>query len=287
MILRLGASRARRALRRPAARVAVTALIAGALALGSSAAASTADAPASTPADTTTTAGQATPGTNLLANPQGTVGDTSAKGWDAVTIPGWQVQAGLPTVVGYDTKGFAQATGTWPASRGNLFVGGAGGTAELTQDVPVKAAGSLDYTVAAWLGGTSTSDAKVTVSFLNASNQVKGTAAIGPLGTQATSVLASRTATGAVPACTTHAEVTITLATTLTNDNGPDAPKTGYNYAAAGDLSLSISQPGPQARPGHPARLDGPQLPACLPVLLREPGLQPGHRQPQASALPQ
>jgi hypothetical protein len=34
-------------------------------------------------------------GSNLLVNPRATVGDVSAQGWDAVTIPGWQVAAGV------------------------------------------------------------------------------------------------------------------------------------------------------------------------------------------------
>jgi hypothetical protein len=39
------------------------------------------------------------PGTNLLLNPGAQAGAASAEGWDAVTIPGWQVSSGLPTVV--------------------------------------------------------------------------------------------------------------------------------------------------------------------------------------------
>jgi hypothetical protein len=38
---------------------------------------------------------QAAPGTNLLLNANATVGDASAQGWDAVTIPGWQITGGL------------------------------------------------------------------------------------------------------------------------------------------------------------------------------------------------
>ena len=45
----------------------------------------------------------------MLLNPQATAGE-SAQVWDAVTIPGWQVQAGLPTVVRYGTAGFPKAT---------------------------------------------------------------------------------------------------------------------------------------------------------------------------------
>src|SRR5579871_4295597 len=47
-------------------------------------------------------------GTNLLLNPAATAGATSAQGWDAVTIPGWQVAGGLPTVVRYGTPGFPE-----------------------------------------------------------------------------------------------------------------------------------------------------------------------------------
>ncbi len=249
---------------RPFAIVAVTAaVIAGALALGHPATASASAQQAGRPASAAASTGYAKPGTNLLVNPRATVGVASAQGWDAVTIPGWQVQAGLPTVVGYGTSGFPRATGTWPASRGKLFVGGAGGTAKLTQDVPLKpapsAADALHYTLSAWLGGTSTSDAEVTVSFLNASDKVQGTAVIGAVGKQARSVLASRTATGAVPAGTTHAQVTIVLATTLTDYNGPDAPQTGYDYAAAGDLSLAFRQPVTQPAPLTPPAASVPR----------------------------
>jgi hypothetical protein len=80
-------------------------------------------------------AAKTTQGPNLLLNPDGSAGATSAHGWDAVTIPGWQVQAGLPAVVRYGTAGFPKSTGIWPASRGDLFAGGAGGTASLVQVV--------------------------------------------------------------------------------------------------------------------------------------------------------
>jgi len=44
--------------------------------------------------------------TNLLLNPGAQTGAVSAQGWDSVTIPGWQVASGLPTVVRYGTPGF-------------------------------------------------------------------------------------------------------------------------------------------------------------------------------------
>ena len=56
-------------------------------------------------------------GTNLLLNPQATAGE-SAQVWDAVTIPGWQVQAGLPTVVRYGTAGFPKAAGSMAGQPG-------------------------------------------------------------------------------------------------------------------------------------------------------------------------
>jgi YVTN family beta-propeller protein len=192
-----------------------------------------------------------TAGTDLLVNPDATVGDVSAQGWDTVTIPGWQVQAGLPTVVAYGTPGFATLPGkaAWPASRGNLFVGGAGGTASLAQAVRL---GSLTpgttFTLGAWLGGTKTSDAELQVSFLGAAGQVMSTATAGPVGNSASAALAYRTAAGTVPAGAVQAKATLVLATTLTDDNGPNAPQEGYDYATAAGLSLTLS--GPAASPG-------------------------------------
>ena len=182
-------------------------------------------------------------GTNLLLNPQATVGE-SAQVWDAVTIPGWQVQAGLPTVVRYGTSGFPKAAGTWPASRGDLFAGGAGGTASLVQVVRFGSVpAGTRFTAGAWLGGTKTSDAELQVRFLDADGRVKSTATIGPVGRQTRPVLAYRTATGTIPAGAIQARVTLVLATTLTDYNGPDAPEVGNSYATAAGLRLAVSRP--------------------------------------------
>ena len=68
-------------------------------------------------------------GQNLVRNPGAEAGAASAQGWDAVTIPGWSVDSGLPTVVDYGTRGFPKGPD------GRLFAGGAGGTARLSQIV--------------------------------------------------------------------------------------------------------------------------------------------------------
>ena len=79
------------------------------------------------------------PGTDLLVNPGAQAGAVSAQGWDSVTIPGWRVTSGLPTVVRYGTPGFPGATKRWPAvPGGHLFAGGAGGTARLRQLVRLR-----------------------------------------------------------------------------------------------------------------------------------------------------
>lgn len=68
------------------------------------------------------------PGANLLLNPGAQAGAYSAQGWDAVTIPGWRVDGGLPTVVRYGTSRFPRVTGRGPAVRGGqLFAGSTAG----------------------------------------------------------------------------------------------------------------------------------------------------------------
>jgi YVTN family beta-propeller protein len=209
---------------------------------------------ASYPAHASVRAGQeaqaasaAAPSGNLLVNPRGTDGVASAQGWDAVTIPGWQVSAGLPTVVRYGTAGFPTATGAWPTGRSQIFAGGAGGTARLVQDVSLRLpSGQLvpagtRYQLSGWLGGTASSWAEVVARFLSATGHVLGSGVIGPVGRARHDEFAPRTGSGGLPAGTATAQVTIVLATSLTNANGPDAPLTGYNRAVAADLSLTVT----------------------------------------------
>ena len=189
------------------------------------------------------------PGTNLLLNPGAQAGDVSAQGWDAVTIPGWRVASGLPTVVRYGTPRFPRAAGRWPAVRGgHLFAGGAGGTARLRQQVPLRPAAGhalpagTRYRLSAWLGGTTRSRAAVRVTFLSAAGRVLGRRAIGSPGRSwRKGGLASRTAAGPLPPGTASARVTLVLATSLTDIDGPDAPLVGYDRAIADDLRFSVS----------------------------------------------
>jgi hypothetical protein len=69
--------------------------------------------------------GGAPDGSNLLVNARGTGGAASAQGWDAVTIPGWQVAAGLPTVVRYGTAGFPRRPGAVERLMRKLGIAGA------------------------------------------------------------------------------------------------------------------------------------------------------------------
>ena len=127
-------------------------------------------------------------GRNLLANPRATVGAASVRGWDAVTIPGWQVLTGLPSVVTYGTPGFPRSAGAWPAGRGRLFAGGAGGTADLVQRVPLllpsgrPAPPGTRYRLSAWLGGSRYSWAELTARFLTSSGRVLAARTVGPVG---------------------------------------------------------------------------------------------------------
>jgi hypothetical protein len=79
--------------------------------------------------------------------------------------------------------GISKTAKSWPANRGNLIAGGAGGTAKLVQQTSVTP--NVRYDIAGWLGGTKTSTAELTVQFTGTSGRILATAAIGPAGKQA------------------------------------------------------------------------------------------------------
>jgi YVTN family beta-propeller protein len=195
------------------------------------------------------------PGTNLLLNPGAQTGAFSAQGWDAVTIPGWQIISGLPTVVRYGTRNFPRVTGKGPATRGGqLFAGGAGGTARLEQVVRLDAAGGrllpggTQFRLSAWLGGSRTSSGLVTATFLTKTGRVLGRRVLGPVGERSAEVFRPRAAAGLLPRGTASVRITLQLATSLTNINGPYAPYQGYDYGVADDLRFSVSAPVRAAR---------------------------------------
>ncbi len=169
-------------------------------------------------------------------------GAVSVQGWDSVTIPGWQVQAGLPTVVGHGTARFPSSR----AFRGRLFAGGPGGTALLRQRVSLRTPRGAPlpprsrYRLSAWLGGTASSAASLTATFLSARGAALARASIGPVGRARQARLAHRTLTGAVPRGAVAARVVLRLATSLRNFDGPNAPTAGYNRAVAGGLRLTV-----------------------------------------------
>jgi YVTN family beta-propeller protein len=192
----------------------------------------------------------------LLRNPGAETGAASAHGWDSVTIPGWRVRSGLPTVVRYGTKGFPHR-----GRRGQLFAGGPGGTARLTQRVALDGrngaptAAGARYEFSARLGGSSSSRASASVTFLSAHGGRLGRRALpgvsGPVRSSAEG-LSLRSLRGRVPAGAVSAQVTLRLATSLKDIDGPDSPKVGYDRAVADDLRFDV-------RAGLPAR--GPLRP--------------------------
>ena len=201
---------------------------------------------------------------NLLLNPSAEAGAFSAQGWDAVTIPGWAIAKGLPTVVRYGTPGFSAVR---DAGRGRLerqlFAGGAGGTADLVQTVSLRRPdGGLEpagthYVASAWLGGGAHSQASVMVSLLSARGRVLARRTVGPVSGK----LAPRTVTGVLPGGSARARITLVLATSLTNIDGPNAPLVGYNRAVADQVSFSLAKPARQPShlvppPAHIPRFD-------------------------------
>ena len=194
----------------------------------------------------------AAPGTDLLANGDAEFGEPSLSGYDAVTIPGWQVQQGLPTVAMYgEGGGFPGRNQPGPKDRGtNLFAGGAGGTSIITQTVDIGSAASSGATfqLSAWLGGRGkrTDAASVQLTFRDAGGSWLGTSTLGPVTPadrgNATELL-HRARTGALPAGTSAIDVALILTTTGKNYDTHFSSVVGYNRAYADDLSLTLSVP--------------------------------------------
>jgi YVTN family beta-propeller protein len=184
---------------------------------------------------------------NLLRNPGAEAGAASAQGWDSVTIPGWKVAAGLPTVVRYGTTGFP--TARRGAEHDQMFAGGPGGTARLVQWVALRAPGGgavaagAPYELSAQLGGSSSSRASVSVTFFSAGGtRLSGRAlpAVTEPSRSTSTRLSRRALNGRLPAGAVRVEVTLRLSTSLRNVDGPSSPTVGYDRAVADDLRFTV-----------------------------------------------
>ncbi|WP_162131289.1 alkaline phosphatase family protein [Mycolicibacterium chubuense] len=212
---------------------------------------------------------------NLLVNSGAEVGDPSLSGYASVTIPGWTV-TGTPTVIQYGTLrrvpglfgtkgptlrphfGFPSADQAPPDSGTQFFGGGNVATSTLTQTVDLTAAqseiatGTLSYVLSAALGGalSDRSNAKVTVTFLDADGAVLGSGSIGPVtafNRRLQTELQQRQFTGTVPVDASSAQVVVTL-----SDRNPWLGN--YNNAYADDVSFTVGTALPAA--GNPSPPD-------------------------------
>ncbi|MGY0235651.1 hypothetical protein [Longispora urticae] len=173
---------------------------------------------------------------NLLVNPGAESGSS-----------GWTSLQGAMAVTRYDAGGgYPTPTDPGPPDRGTaFFTGGTAAKSRSSQDVTLPDTAEIDagrarYTLSGWLGGWSSQadDASLTAEFLSASNQVLATAAIGPVTPadrgDATGLWA-RTATGAVPAGSRTARLTLVFTRSGGSSND------GY----ADGLSLTLTIGGP------------------------------------------
>ncbi len=102
------------------------------------------------------------------------------------------------------------------------------------------------FAVSGWLGGTKTSQAELDVAFLSGAGRTLATLRLGPAGGSGSAAhpdYAWRRGTGTVPAGTRSVRVALSLTTSLTNDDGPNAPWVGYDRAVADGLRFSVSVP--------------------------------------------
>jgi len=191
--------------------------------------------------------GAAARAVNLLGNAGAETGAASVQGWDTVTIPGWQIERGLPTVVRYGTRGFPGVTGRFPAHRGGqLFAGGVGGTAVLAQQIPLSGRAlrpGARYRLSGWFAGTRTSRASATVRFFSPAGRLLARRAIGPVGASWHRRLVRRAAAGRIPRGAVSARITVRLGTSLPGADGVNGALVGYNRAVADGLRLMVAAP--------------------------------------------
>ncbi len=194
-------------------------------------------------------------GENMLVN-GGAEASAGVPGTGTTTMlppSGWSVTGTLTAAQYGGSGGFPTATSAGPVDRGsNFFIGGRSGMGNATpatasQTISLAAylgdiaGGQVGYSFSAWLGGYGTDgdNAKASVSFLDASNNVLFSASL-PAVTAAdrgnTTGLLFREASGYVPAGATSATVLLTMTKV----------KGMYNDATADNIAFTLAAPVPE-----------------------------------------
>ncbi len=202
-------------------------------------------------------AAQAAWNTNLIVNP-GADAAAGGDGYYADNLPGWNVTGEL-TAVSYQlgaAQGYPSSADPGPDNRGaNFFAGGYTASSKGTQTIDLgfaqggtngnPVAGGINgtgayYNLSGWLGGYAGQEdnAILSVSFLNAANQVIGNAAIGPVSAAdrgGASGLWYREATGWVPEGAASAQVALLMSkdTVAGSANDGYADSLSFSLAAA------------------------------------------------------
>jgi hypothetical protein len=182
--------------------------------------------------------------TNLIVN-AGADAVAGGSGSYASNLPGWSVTGEL-TAIDYSQGclgGYPCTTDPVPADHGaNFFGGGNVGFSKGVQTIDLGfAQGAINgagayFNLSGWLGGyaSQTDNATLSVSFLNAANEVIGGTSVGPVSAadrgNATSMLYRET-TGWLPTGATSAQVELAMSRTGGTSND------GY----ADSLSLALS----------------------------------------------
>ena len=157
--------------------------------------------------------------------------------------------------------GFPVAAGMQRQAGGGLalFAGGAGGTARLEQLIRLRSPGGeplpgpAGTTLSAGTRRHRVKPASLLLTLLSSTGRVLGRRQIasGP-----SAAVTGHVAGGALPAGTAAAKLTLALATTLRNIDGPNAPVAGYDRAVASQLRFSTSVAGNCSLPCGRGRRD-------------------------------
>jgi hypothetical protein len=129
-------------------------------------------------------------GANLVLNGGGEDGPGGISHDDVVDIPSWVRTGNLIPLKWGVQAGYPGAGTAGPVDRGlNVFIGGAGATSNITQDIDVSAcaeyitAGKVQMELSGWLGGLDSDPdfAEFIATFKDDTGAPKGTPQIGPV----------------------------------------------------------------------------------------------------------